>query len=83
MRILILAMSLLVALTLWLTAGQWTKLDWNIGFHGWLALTLAVVLSFGVGGGLMALSFYSSRHGYDDRVQPFDPEDHAESDEDR
>jgi hypothetical protein len=38
------------------------------------------VLSFAVGGGLMALSFYSSRHGYDDRVETLHE---PEPDEDR
>ncbi|MEM1138360.1 MAG: hypothetical protein AAGF19_09160 [Pseudomonadota bacterium] len=45
----------------------WTALDGvEIGFHGWLAMALGVSLSFAVGGGLMALVFYSSRSGHDD-----------------
>jgi len=39
-----------------------------MGVHGWIALGLGVVLSIGLGAGLMALSFHSSRRGYDDRV---------------
>lgn len=34
--------------------------------HGYVALGLAVVLTAALGGGLMALAFYSARHGYDD-----------------
>jgi hypothetical protein len=34
--------------------------------HGYVAMALAVVLTFLLGGGLMGLAFYSSRHGYDD-----------------
>lgn len=32
---------------------------------GWLFMCLGVVLTLAVGGGLMALLFYSSRHNYD------------------
>ncbi len=38
----------------------------EIGMHGWIALVLGSALTIGVGGGLMALVFYSSRHGYDE-----------------
>ena len=36
---------------------------------GYLAMALGVVFSLIVGCGLMALLFYSSRHGYDDHFQ--------------
>jgi hypothetical protein len=45
--------------------------DWDasaMSVHGWIALTIGTVLSLLVGGGLMALVFYSARHGYDDRI---------------
>ncbi|HSM95230.1 MAG TPA: hypothetical protein VLT91_04240 [Rhizomicrobium sp.] len=32
---------------------------------GWLFMALGVIFTIGVGGGLMALVFYSSRHNYD------------------
>lgn len=51
--------------------------DWDasaMSVHGWIALTIGTVLSLLVGGGLMALVFYSSRHGYDDRID-LDPRD--------
>lgn len=41
----------------------------QITLHGWIALSLGTALSIGLGAGLMALSFYSARKGYDDRVQ--------------
>lgn len=44
----------------------WTDFETAIGWHGWIALILGSVLSLAVGGGLMALAFHSSRHGYDD-----------------
>ena len=38
-----------------------------ISIHGYIALALGVVLTLGVGGGLMALVFFSARQGYDER----------------
>ena len=40
---------------------------------GYIAMTLGIVFSLLIGCGLMALLFYSSRHGYD---EPF----HSKSD---
>jgi hypothetical protein len=40
----------------------------EISVHGWIALTIGTVLSLALGGGLMALSFHSSRAGFDDRA---------------
>lgn len=37
-----------------------------LGMHGWTAMIIGVVFSIVVGGGLMTLLFYSSRHGYDE-----------------
>ncbi|MGM0562117.1 MAG: hypothetical protein ACQETX_13760 [Pseudomonadota bacterium] len=46
----------------------WTNLgDVSLGTHGWIALTGGVVLTLLVGGGLMALVFYSNRSGHDAR----------------
>ena len=36
--------------------------------HGWIALSLGTFLSLALGGGLMALAFYSARKGYDERA---------------
>lgn len=40
--------------------------------HGWIALAIGVIFSLAVGIGLMLLVFFSSRHGYDERVRDFD-----------
>lgn len=40
-----------------------------MSIHGWIALGLGTVVSLVVGGGLMALVFYSARKGYDDRIE--------------
>ena len=45
----------------------WSALEGvSMTIHGYIALTAGVVLSLLVGGGLMALVFYSARKGYDD-----------------
>jgi hypothetical protein len=56
-----------VALWLWSEIGAVA-----IGRHGWIALGLGAVLTFGLGAGLMALMFLSSRHGYDERAHRAD-----------
>ena len=46
--------------------------NWDASYmsvHGWIALGLGTFLSLAVGGGLMALVFYSARKGYDDRIE--------------
>jgi hypothetical protein len=43
-----------------------------MSIHGWIAMTIGIVISLGLGAGLMALTFFSSRHGYDDRLPPPD-----------
>ena len=48
--------------------------DTALGVHGWTAMILGVVLSLVVGIGLMALVFYSSRHGYDEAPRIDDPQ---------
>jgi hypothetical protein len=38
----------------------------EISLAGWLAMGFGVVVTLALGVGLMALMFFSSRHGYDD-----------------
>jgi hypothetical protein len=45
----------------------------HMSVHGYVALGLAVVLTALLGGGLMALAFYSNRHGYDDNQGSDEP----------
>jgi len=57
----------LLAVALWFTGSSWVHLaGGDIPIYGWFAIAGGVVVSLLVGGGLMALVFYSSRHGYDD-----------------
>jgi len=70
MRIVLLMVALvgLLILSLSLAAYLWWEMsEVDIGVHGLIALILGGVLSFALGGGLMALVFYSHKHGYDDR----------------
>ncbi len=57
----------LLAVALWFAAKAWLHFDGgDIPVYGYVAIAGGVLMSLLVGGGLMALVFYSSRHGYDD-----------------
>jgi len=43
---------------------------------GYVAMTMGVVFSLAIGIALMALLFYSSRHGYDERASQDNRADH-------
>jgi dipeptide/tripeptide permease len=48
-------------------ASWWSGLgESEISLAGWLAMALGVILTLGLGIGLMALVFISSRRGYDE-----------------
>ena len=48
-------------------AAQWTGIgDSEISGAGWLAMGLGVIVTLGLGIGLMALVFISNRRGYDE-----------------
>jgi len=65
--ILLIILGSIAAATIGLSAWRWVTLsDVSMGIHGWVAMGLGVVFTLGLGGGLMALTFYSSRNGYDD-----------------
>jgi cation transporter-like permease len=65
--ILVIALVALLALSVWFAAYAWTHLGGDpLPTYGYVAIAGGVVVSLVVGGGLMALVFYSSRHGYDD-----------------
>jgi hypothetical protein len=69
MRTALLVISLVGILILAIVFGAyswWRMADVQIGIHGLIALILGAVVSLLLGGGLMALIFYSHRHGHDD-----------------
>jgi hypothetical protein len=65
--LIILALFGLLAAAIWFAVAAWERLGGaEIPFYGYLAIVGGVLVSLLVGGGLMGLVFYSSRHGYDD-----------------
>ena len=64
--LLVLVMGVFLIVSIWFAWQGFSRIDIEIGTHGWIALGLGVFFSFVVGGGLMALVFISSRRGYDD-----------------
>jgi hypothetical protein len=57
----------ILAAAFWFAASAWLSLSGPpMPTTGYVALALGVVFSLLVGCGLMALLFYSSRHGYDE-----------------
>lgn len=49
--------------------------DTAMSGHGWAAMALGILFTLGLGGGLMALVFYSARRGYDDAAASGDEHD--------
>ncbi len=59
----------LLALAIWFAASSFVHMGGDeIPLYGYVAIAGGVLVSLLVGGGLMALVFYSNRHGYDDDV---------------
>ena len=71
-RYLVIANAAILVLGLaviWGTGMFGSDIDWQ----GWIAISLAVLLTSGLGSGLMALAFYSSRSDRDAGVYPVEP----------
>jgi len=65
--LIILALFALLAISVWFAGAAWERLGGDaIPFYGYVAIAGGVLFSLLIGGGLMTLVFYSSRHGYDD-----------------
>jgi hypothetical protein len=66
----------LLAAAGWYVAQAWISVDGPpMPTSGYVAMILGVVFSLVVGCGLMALLFYSSRHGYDEPYRADDERD--------
>jgi hypothetical protein len=66
----ILPLLALLAASVWFAYDIWaTDEGPPIPPLGYVAMALGILFSLLVGCGLMALVFYSSRHGYDERAQ--------------
>jgi hypothetical protein len=62
--VLVVLMALLAAAVVY-AVQIWTSMDVEMSAWGWVFLVLGIVVSIGLGAGLMALVFYSSKHDYD------------------
>lgn len=71
--LLVICLSAILAGALVFTLAGWDSS--SMSMHGWIALGLGTFLSLALGGGLMALVFYSARKGYDDRIEVDVPPD--------
>jgi len=65
--LIIVALFALLGVSIWFAGAAWLRIGGDaIPFYGYVAIAGGVLFSLLIGGGLMALVFYSSRHGYDD-----------------
>ena len=70
---LVVALIVILAAALWYAAGAWLAISGPpMPTVGYVAMALGIVFSLVIGCGLIALLFYSSRHGYDDPNRPDD-----------
>lgn len=59
----------LLASALWGVWEMWFSIeDVDISIHGFIALALGAFFTLLLGGGLMWLAYFSSKHGYDERT---------------
>lgn len=52
----------------------WQSAHVGISVFGWIVIGIGAALAVILGGGLMALSFFSARRGFDDRLNERDIE---------
>ena len=74
-RLVIVALLGLLGLALWAAYRQWILIDIDMPAWAWISMGFGILFSILVGGGLMALIFYSSRKGYDEPPHKIDPPD--------
>jgi hypothetical protein len=77
-RWLVTAMLLgLVVAALWVSYDLWNMVVASVPSFVWLLLAIGSVLCIVLGGGLMALVFYSNRMGYDEPPALVEPSDRS------
>jgi len=64
--IIVALLALLATCIGWAIWGWEQTANISVSVHGYIAMILGIVFTLLVGCGLMALMFYSSRHGYDE-----------------
>jgi hypothetical protein len=68
----------MLALSIWYAAQAWVSLEGpEMPAIIYLAMGLGILFSIVIGCGLMALVFYSSRHGYDEPARAEESSDHT------
>jgi hypothetical protein len=73
---LVIALVAILGASGWYAARAWVEVSGPpMPMTGYVAMTLGVVFSLVVGCGLMALLFYSHRHGYDEAQGRGEPRD--------
>lgn len=67
---LILPLLVILAASIWWSVSLWSSVEGPpMPAAGYVAMWLGIVFSVVIGCGLMALMFFSSRQGYDERAQ--------------
>ena len=65
--IIVICLFALLGLAVWFAGSAFVHIGGDaIPLYGYVAIAGGVLFSLLIGGGLMALVFYSNRHGYDD-----------------
>ncbi|MBM85866.1 MAG: hypothetical protein CMM47_07585 [Rhodospirillaceae bacterium] len=68
--VLVISLGLALAAAVWGARSIWFEgPDVELGLHGTLALIFCALGILGLGGGLMALVFFSARRGFDDEAR--------------
>ncbi|MBV9572260.1 MAG: hypothetical protein JO056_13555 [Alphaproteobacteria bacterium] len=61
----VIALLAMLVAVIWMAVHIWNSVSAQMSGMGWGMLILGVIFSIVVGGGLMALVFYSNRNNYD------------------
>ena len=61
----VIALGSIFGASIWFAFYGWNLTDGQVSTQGMIALILGVVFSMALGGGLMALAFWSHKKGYD------------------
>ena len=68
-KIIISLFLVVLFIVLFFSIKLWCSWDFiEISSHGHFAIVICIVMSFIIGSGLMALAFFSSKYGHDDKV---------------
>ena len=68
-KIIISLFLVVLLIVLYFSIKLWFNWDFiMISNHGLFAIAICIVMSFIIGSGLMALAFFSSKNGYDEKV---------------